>query len=137
MSADDRPRETILRSTRSTDVPWKVTVYDANDVVVNITADDVVFTVRDKVGGTVIHQKTNTVGEHATPAGGITHFEFADTETDTEVSTLPREQVNWIYDVRWISGANGKQKVLAAGDWFTYCWASESVQYGTTLSFYW
>lgn len=69
------------------------------DAPVNLTNDTVVFTVKDKAGGTTILQKTNPPGTHYDAANGLTNFTIL--ETDIVVSdNLSRD---WVFEIRRIN----------------------------------
>lgn len=73
---------------------FEVLLLDRN-VTVNIALDSVIFTVRDRIGGDIMLQKTNGPGEHFDAANGKTVF-YID-EADLISTDVSRE---WVFEVR-------------------------------------
>lgn len=80
---------------------------------INITADTVKFTMRNKFGSTaVLVSLTNAPGAHAAPTLGKTRFAL----TRTILTAPTRDQsVTYVYEVRRIIAGTGEQVVYVQG----------------------
>lgn len=109
------PIEQTIEVTRGTDNSLLFTIKDASGTAIDITADTVTFTARDGYAGPVrIAKKTNTTGQHTTPASGTTTFNVLRTEIDDEVAA--GASATWKYEVRRITAVTLKQFVHYQGD---------------------
>ena len=78
---------------------------------VDLTAAKVKFTVRDRLGGTLIFQKENGVGQHQDNQLGTTRFEV---ETDDFAAVPLAAWTTLVFEVRRFEG--GKEYVHITGD---------------------
>jgi hypothetical protein len=78
---------------------------------VDLTAATVVFTVRDRLGGTLIFQKVNDPGEHQDNQDGTTRFIV---DTDDFAAVALSAWTTLVFEVRRIEGAD--QFVHISGD---------------------
>jgi hypothetical protein len=106
------PDEVDLELLQGDDIPIEfqiLTVNDAGAVVpIDISNDTIKFTARDFKGGAVtIATKSNVPGQHIDPATGKTTFIL--TATDTKVIGQEGSRVKWVYEVRRVDGATGRQ----------------------------
>lgn len=89
-------------------------VGDDDGEVVDITLDNVKFTAKDKLGGTVKIATKTKVPPHTDNTNGLTTVEIDKTEIDDEASAT--ESVDWVYEVRRvIGGGTGDEVVHIAG----------------------
>lgn len=105
------PSIEAIRMVQGTDATFEFVLTNGDDEVVDLTADDVVLTVRDEKGGTVQLQKTNEPGDHIEPTQGRTSFDLAHSDFAAELSD---EHAFWVYEVRRIR-ASGKEAVHIEG----------------------
>ena len=113
------PDKTDLEVFSNTDNVIEFQLLDATDpdnpVPIDITNDDVQFVARDTEEGEdiKISTKTNTVGEHSTPASGKTQFHL----TKSELSlTIPTQSETWRYEVRRIIAGSNYEVIYIWGD---------------------
>lgn len=86
-----------------------VTIKDSAGVGVDITNDDVILTIKDsKCADIDLFTLTNSVGDHTTPASGITSFEI------DAVSSILFPIKNLALDVTWIDSASKVTTVVDA-----------------------
>jgi len=70
---------------------------------IDITGQDVVFTVKDQKGGTQKIQKTNSTGEHSEPTKGVTTFSL----TPSDWTGIQNDCcVAWVYEIRRKNGTD-------------------------------
>lgn len=96
------PSEVCLELVKDADTEFEFTLTDGDDNPVDLTADTVVLTVRDYLGGTTKLQKTNAPGGHVNPTDGKTRFWILNGDI---VDTLADAQTVWIYEIRRIDAA--------------------------------
>ena len=100
-----------IRVRKGTDNTFEFILTDGDGEPVNIIDDDVVFTVRDMLGGTVQFEKANAGGTHLDGFNGKTEFTVDKTDIDA-VSDI--DTTFWVYDIRRIR-VGGQENVYIAG----------------------
>ena len=100
-----------LRLRKGTDNTFEFILTDGVGEPVNIINDEVVFTVRDMVGGAAQFDKTNVGGSHLDGFNGKTEFTVDKTDIDA-VSDI--DTTFWVYDIRRIR-VGGQENVYIAG----------------------
>lgn len=118
-SASFLPVAFDLNITRETDFTIRFKITDAAGTPVNISADDVKFTVKGGFEGDVkIATKTSSAGAHADGAAGLVDFDIAGTDTQ---SASERVIDQWKYEVVRVVGAgSGPEVVHLQGNFNVY-----------------
>lgn len=98
-----------------TDNTIEVTLLNATtSAAIDITSDDVKFTAKDALGGSVVKiaTKTNSVGEHSDPTNGKTRFQLTKEELVLATATA---QEAWWYEVRRVISGSSDEVVYMHG----------------------
>ena len=104
-----------VRVRRGTDTVLDFVLTDGAGRAINITIDDVVFTLKDSIDGVVLDQQTSSAGAHYDAIGGRVVFELPRTLIDDEAE--PECDTFWVYEVRRIVGGGaGPQHVHIQGE---------------------
>jgi len=98
------PSVVNLRLVNDADTSIEFILTDGKQNPVDITSDDVKFTVRVTHGGTQKLQKTNAAGSHSDPTNGKTIFKVTHTDITDALTDL---NTKWVYEVR---------RMIAGGD---------------------
>lgn len=96
------PSEICLGLVKDADTEFEFTLVDGYNNPVDLTADTVILTVRDYLGGTTKLQKMNGPSGHENPTDGKTRFTILNSDI---ADTLTDAQTVWIYEIRRIDAA--------------------------------
>lgn len=91
---------------QGTDATLEVILTDGDGAAVDITNDTVTMTVRESIGGTLLFQKSNGIGEHNEPLRGSTLMVI-------EPADIPAAGV-FVYEVRRLLQA-GTERIHISG----------------------
>ncbi len=105
------PAEIAISVLSGTDTTFEAILLDGEGEAIDISADTVVLTVRDALGGTLKIQKTNAPSGHVDPTSGSTSFSVLATDVP-DIS--PAEFQNWVYEIRRVQ-ASGDESVHIQG----------------------
>lgn len=87
---------------RGTDNTLLFVIADSRDKAINITNDDIVFTVKEKYSTPILIQKTSPAGSHYDSVNGQVQFIIDKEDIDDEVDQA--SVVYWLYEIRRIVG---------------------------------
>lgn len=108
------PQEVDICVSRDADVTLTFVLTDARNHPVDITADTVDFTARDKWGGTAkIATISNISGHHIDPTNGKTAFTISQASINV-VADSNRDDV-WVYEVRRLAGGTSPVVIHVRG----------------------
>jgi len=99
VSVSVTPAEQNISVVRGTDNTFEAILTDGDGEPVDISLDTIVFTVRDKPGGTVMIQISNAPGTHKDGPSGVTEFAISKADI-TNVSAI--RSTFWVYEIRRI-----------------------------------
>lgn len=103
-----------IRVVRGSDNTFEFIITNGEGQAINITVDDITFTIKDTIDGTVTFQETSLAGFHLDAAGGKVAFTIPRTAIDDEAEATV--ETFWVYEVRRIEGGAGEQHVHIKGE---------------------
>lgn len=106
VSVSVTPAEQNISVVRGTDNTFEAILTDGEGEAVDISLDTIVFTVRDKPGGTVKIQISNAPGTHKDAANGVTEFSISKADI-TNVSAI--HSTFWVFEIRRIRPGGAEQ----------------------------
>jgi len=96
------PIKACMRMTQGAFQRWEFILTDARGEAVDLTGQQVEFTIKDGPGGNVKYTHTNTPGDHADPTNGKTIFDI----DHTAFSESTTDVLQWVFTVERIKATS-------------------------------